>query len=246
MSTPVSEPVPDQTFELTISVLSFIFGLYLLIRREKALTIIGIAGLSVMLFVGIYSYVIPEFIPLFGKSELVHGLSALLLTFSCGLAVHRIAHVAVYFLLVGFITPLLCQILGVVWQLTPSEQWYQAKWVISLLLAVCISVLLVEHLEGTTRLTSILAGSLLVAVSMQFVFDQSTYIAGVEKCVYPASGAWASCTPFFTTWLCSCLISVAIMMCNKSSRDKQDNSHNMMSPLLPSSAPPMIDQHSIA
>lgn len=223
----------------SLALLSLVCGIFLLVKKEKALSTLSAAILSLGLLLGLYSYVIPHYLPLLNQPELIRGLSSSLLTVVGVVAAFKLAQGAVYVLIVALLAPLTYQILGVLWQLNPAGQWDQAKLFVSLFSSVSISAFLVQHLQGTAKVTSVLLGSFFLAASIQYLYEGTTYLSGIDKCLGTPKAGWdaSECSPFYISWLSAALVSViwsgvAAMQSTAIYRVPTPRTHEPLQPLL--------------
>ena len=198
--------VTDDSMALSEGVLALlgsIAGGILIAEKEKALAGIGLATFSLLLLIDSYTYLIPHYFPPLSQPKLLHGLSAVLISFIGVMAVYKLASVAIYLLLVALTVPLTYQLMSILWELDPAKEWNQAKLFVSLLFGVVLSTIAVEHLERTSKFASVVLGGLLIAASVQYLCEDESYLGGIEKCLGSPKGGWdaSECIPFYFTWL---------------------------------------------
>ena len=156
-------------------------------------------------------YIVPQYLSALSHPQLLHVIASLLVAVIVVIAAYKLASGAIYILLVALSAPLTYQLLGVLWQLSPPEKWDQVKLLISLFSGMFVSAFLIQHLELTSKIASVVLGALLIATSVQYLFDDGTYQSGIEKCLGSPEEGWdaSECTPFYTCWLSAIMITLA-------------------------------------
>lgn len=197
------ESASKSVTESGFAFLSVLAGFILLIKKEKALTGVGLVVFAIVILLFSYYYLVPEYLFPLAHPQLLHCLSALLFVIIAVVTVYKLANGAVFLLLVAATAPLTYQFLSILWQLSPAEKWDQVKLLVSLVTGVFVSGFLMKHLEETGKIASVLLGSLLIAASVQYLYEDGTYLGGFSKCLGSPEEGWdaSECSPFFISWL---------------------------------------------
>jgi hypothetical protein len=187
-----------------VAVLCGVAGVILLIEKERALLAICVSLWSVALVLGIFFYLIPQYIRLLDDPLILKVVSTLLLS-SVGLGVtFRITGGSMFVVLLFGISLVTYELMSVVWHLTPAYEWEQVKILFSVISGASLSTVVMNHTAAASKVFSFVIGSLLIATSIECFSERIPPTRCLQVCLGELGEdghVSAHCMPFVLSFL---------------------------------------------
>ena len=176
-------------------------GLWIIYSKPRVSSGLGLTIFGGLMWVVSYCFILPS-LPAVGSIQPLRELLSLLFSILCVLLAWNHSVGMGFAVLFVALTPLIYQLMTILWSFEPSESWERAKVLLSLLCSACISGIL-QRYKNVARVTiPWLVGSVLLAGSCQYFVKGGSFTGQVGFCLLSAGEGWSSssCRPFYFSW----------------------------------------------
>ena len=196
-----SSSTPYSLFQSFVAACACFSGIWVIYSKPRVSSGFGLMLFSVWMWVIGYEVVLP-WIPGVTASRVLREFLSLVFAVSCVALIWKHADRAAFAVLFIAQTPLMYQLLSLLWSFEPADTWESAKLLLSLTGSLGLSALLLRYQNVTHVTIPWLIGSILVAGSCEYLMCGGSYFCGLEVCLLSPKYGWSSptCRPFFLSW----------------------------------------------